>query len=185
MPDRQEVMSSLYGAFRLALFDENGVNHFNISVEGFWRSFFAAVILLPFYALMVWNTLITAQGELSMWAILVNLLVYGLSWILFPIVAFFATDLLNLGHRFTALVVAVNWSSVLIVGAFAVSIGLAALLQNGLADLILIAATAGLVVYHWFVIKTALATTTPIALAFVLFNFLLGAMLQQVGDRLL
>ena len=184
MPDRQEIISSLYGAYRLALFDESGMNHFNISVEGFWRSFFAAVILAPFYMFSIGQDFMTAEGGFSFWAALIHFITYGLSWVIFPLVAFFATDILGLGHRFTALVVAVNWSSVLIFGALTLGVGFVALAQQSLADLALIVLTAGLIVYHWFVIKTALETTTAIAIAFVLFNFLLGAMLHQVADRL-
>ncbi|MGI9499922.1 MAG: hypothetical protein ACR2P3_07790 [Geminicoccaceae bacterium] len=183
MPDRQEIFSSLYGAYRLAWFDESGIGYFNISVEGFWRSFFAAVLLAPFYMLSIGQDVMTPEGGFSLWAALVHLFTYGISWVVFPLVAFFVTDLLGLGQRFTALVVAVNWSSVLTFGILTVSIGFVGLVQQSFAELALIAVTASLVVYHWFVIKTALETTTAIAIAFVLFNFLLGAMLHQVADR--
>ena len=185
MPDRQEILASLYGAWRLACFDENGMNYFNISFEGFMRSFFAAVILAPLYMLSIGHDFVNPEGGFSFWSALIHLLTYGASWILFPLVAFFATDLLNLGHRFTALVVAVNWSSVLIFGLLIISVGFVALVQQSLAELALIILTAGLIVYHWFVIKTALGSTAAVAIAFVLFNFLLGAMLQQVTDRLI
>jgi len=185
MPDRQEILSSLYGACRLALFDENGMSHFNISVEGFWRSFFAAVILTPFYMLSIGQELLQPEGGFSFWAAMVHLVTYAASWVLFPLVAFFAADLLNLGHRFTALVVAVNWSGVLIFGLLTLGISFVGVAQQSVADLALMILTIVLIVYHWFVIKTALATTTSIAIAFVLFNFLLGAMLQQLAHRLI
>ena len=185
MPDRQEIYASLYGAYRLALFDENGLSYFNISVEGFWRSFFAAVILAPFYMLSIGHDFFSADQGFSFWAMMVHLLTYAASWVLFPLVAFFATDLLNLGHRFTALVVAVNWSSVLIFGLLAVGVGFVTIVQQSLAELALMILTAGLFVYHWFVIKTALETTATVAIAFVLFNLLLGAMLNQIAGRLI
>jgi hypothetical protein len=185
MPDRHEIASSLYGAYRLAWFDEGGMSYFNISVEGFWRSFFAAVILAPFYLLSIGPELLNPEGGFSFWAALVHFGTYAISWVLFPLVAFFATDLLGLGQRFTALVVAVNWSSILIFGLLTISVGLAALAQHAIIELALVVLTAGLIVYHWFVIKTALESTAPVAIAFVLFNFLLGAMLQQVTQRLI
>lgn len=185
MPDRQEVISSLYGAYRLAWFDEKGMSYFNISVEGFWRSFFAAVLMAPIFIFSIGQDVMTPEGGFSFWALIVHLSTYGISWVVFPLVAFFATDLLGLGHRFTALVVAVNWTSVLTFGLLTVSIGFVALVQQSIAELALMAITTGLIVYHWFVIKTALETTTSIAIAFVLFNFLLGAMLHQVAERLI
>jgi hypothetical protein len=184
MPDRHEIASSLYGAYRLAWFDETGMGYFNISVEGFWRSFFAAVILAPFYMFSIGQDFINPEGGFSFWAALVHFGTYALSWVLFPLVAFFATDLLSLGQRFTALVVAVNWSSILIFSLLTISVGLVEIFQHSITELALVVLTAALIVYHWFVIKTALETTTPIAIAFVLFNFLLGAMLQQVAQRL-
>lgn len=185
MPDRQEVISSLYGAYRLAWFDENGMAYFNVSVEGFWRSFFAAVLLMPFYILSIGQDLMLPEGGFSFWALMVHLFTFAISWIIFPLVAFFATDLLGLGSRFTALVVTVNWTSLLTFGLLTVSIGFFALLQQqALAELAMLIITTGLIVYHWFVIKTALETTTAIAIAFVLFNFLLGAMLHQLAERL-
>ncbi|MEM7043705.1 MAG: hypothetical protein AAF543_12915 [Pseudomonadota bacterium] len=185
MPDRQEIFASLYGAWRLACFDESGMSHFNISVEGFWRSFFAAVILAPFYMLSIGQDFMLPEGGFSFWAAMVHFLTYAVSWILFPLVAFFATDLLGLGQRFTALVVAVNWTSVLIFGLLTISFGLVAMVQQAVAELALFILTTALIVYHWFVIKTALDSTAAIAIAFVLFNFLLGAMLHQVADRLI
>ncbi len=185
MPDRQEIVSSLYGAFRLARFDETGMGYFNVSVEGFWRSFFAAVLLAPFYLIAIWPEIVPAEGGFSIWAAVVHLVTYAAGWLLFPLVAFFATDILHLGHRFTALVVAVNWSSVLIFGAFTLAVAIAAALQGPLIDLAIVCLTAGLIVYHWFVIKTALATTAAIAAAFLLFNFVLGGMLHLTAERLL
>lgn len=185
MPDRQEIISSLYGAYRLALFDERGLAYFNNSVEGFWRSFFAPLIITPFYMWSIGQEIISAEDGFSFWALLVHFITYTASWMLFALVAFFATDLLGLGHRFTALVVAVNWSGILIFGLLLVGSGLVALIQQPPADLALVILTTGLIVYHWFVIKTALAATAAVGIAFVLFNFLLSAMLQQVAHRLI
>ena len=185
MPDRQEILSSLYGAYRLACFDESGMRFFNITVEGFWRSFFAAILLAPFYLIAIWPEISSANGGFSFWAMLVHFATYAAGWVLFPLVAFFATDLLGLGQRFTALVVVVNWSSVLVFALFTL-VGVAAtLVQGPFVGLVVTIITAGLFVYHWFVIKTALGSSSTIAIAFLLFNFVLGGMLYLTGERLL
>jgi len=185
MPDRQEIISSLYGAYRLACFDENGMSFFNISVEGFWRSFFAAVLLAPFYLISIWPEIVTPVGGFSFWSVLVHFTTYAAGWILFPLVAFFATDLLKLGHRFTALVVTVNWTSIVVFGLFTLCAVIATLFQSPAASLVVTIITAGLIVYHWFVMKTALEAGPLIASAFLLFNFVLGGMLYLTGERLL
>ena len=39
----REVITALYGAYRLARFDPGGLGFYEVTVQGFWRSFFAAV----------------------------------------------------------------------------------------------------------------------------------------------
>ncbi len=185
VPDRQEIWSSIYGAFRLACFDETGHSHFNISVEGFWHSFFAAVLVAPGYVLLVSQGIISGTESLSVWTILVHFGIYAASWVLFPLVTFFVIDLLKLGHRYTALIVAINWAMVIEISAMMVSLGLAMILPPNLAGLLTIMIVIGLIVYQWFVIRTALQSTGAVASAFVLFGLLLSAMLQQLSSRLL
>jgi hypothetical protein len=185
MPDRQEVMSSLYGAYRLACFDENGLNYFNISVEGFWRSFAAIFFVLPAYILLVGQGVGAAAGGFSIWTVMVHMVSELLGWVIFALVAFVATDMLKLGHRYTALIVAVNWGSVIVVSALVVGLGVTLLLPAGPSGMIIVAMTVAIIIYQWFVIRTALQTTGTIALAFVLFSLVTGVMLEQTTSRLL
>ena len=53
MPTRTEIGRSLYGAWRLLLLDPTGVQWFELSIAGFWRSFFAAALIAPVYVIMV------------------------------------------------------------------------------------------------------------------------------------
>ena len=96
------------------------------------------------------------------------------------------TDLIGLGHRFAALVIAVNWCTVPAFAILVVAIGFFSLLQQPtLFEFAQIVVTSGLIVYHWFVIKTALATGMAIAMAFVFFEILLGSMLHLLAERLI
>ncbi len=185
VPDRQEIWSSIYGAFRLACFDETGHNHFNISVVGFWHSFFAAVLVAPGYVLLASQGIIGGTESLSVWTILVHTGLYIAGWIFFPLVTFFIIDLLKLGHRYTALIVALNWAAVIETSVMILSLGLFVILPPGLAAMLAQAIVVGLVVYGWFVIKTALQTSGAMAFAFVLLSLLLSAMLHQLASRLL
>ncbi len=49
MPDVAFFTRSLTGALRLARFDAGGMAAFDVSFEGFWRSFWAAGLVLPLY----------------------------------------------------------------------------------------------------------------------------------------
>ena len=185
MPDRQEVLSSIYGAYRLARFDPNGLSFFNVSVDGFWHSFFAAVLVAPGYVILISQGLLGAPDGYPPWAFVVHVTSYLVSWMIFPLVALVVADMLKLGHRFTPLVVAVNWSSVIEVGGFLLAITLAAILPAGPGGMIVLAVTIGIIVYQWFVIRTALQTTGTIALALVLFNLVTNLMLEKLTERLL
>jgi hypothetical protein len=185
VPDRREIWSSIYGAFRLACFDENGHGHFNISVEGFWHSFFAAILVAPGYVLLASQGVVSGGDSLSVWALVVHVVIYAASWMIFPLVAFFAIDLLKLGHRYTALIVAVNWAAVVEVVVMIMGLGLALIVPPDAANLLIVAVVIGLIIYQWFVIRTALRSTGTMALAFVLFGLLISAMLEQLSARLL
>ncbi|MGI9436595.1 MAG: hypothetical protein ACR2Q4_17500 [Geminicoccaceae bacterium] len=184
MPDRQEVLASLYGAFRLAIFDERGLNYFNLSIEGFWRSFAALFLMIPIYGLLMIQGLLPTGDGLSIWAVLVGVLSEGVGWAIFALVTLVATDLLKLGHRYTPLIVAVNWSAVIASSALLLVWSIALMLPEGPAQLIVFVITVGVIVYQWFVMRTALQTTSGIALAFVLFSILLSVMLQRITDRI-
>jgi hypothetical protein len=73
MPNQEEVLRSIYGAYRLAWLDRSGMSQLNLSVEGFWRSFFAAILVAPGYALLVAQDLMIHPEELSpIWAFVVE-----------------------------------------------------------------------------------------------------------------
>ncbi len=185
VPDRQEIWSSIYGALRLARFDETGHQHFNVTVEGFWRSFFAAVIVAPWQVLLISQGFFGEDNVFSIWNLVVHSVLYVASWVMVPLVIFCAIDLVNLGHRYTALIVAMNWTAVIIVPTMVLGFGLAFILPAQVAGLFAETLFIGLMVYEWFVIRTALQTSGIMAVAFLLFGLVMSGMLGQLAGRFL
>jgi hypothetical protein len=186
IPDGVEVARSLYGAWRLALLDASGMRHFNLSVEGFWRSFFAAVIVAPGYALLVvQRTLDRPEGYALGSTVVIESIAYVIAWAAFPLAAVVLTQLLGLGRHYVELIVAVNWAAVLQVAAFLAVVVLSLILPEALGALLLTIATGALMVYQWFVMRTALRTTGGVALALVLVDLLLSTVINVSADRLL
>src|SRR5690606_28113057 len=137
MPDRGEVLSGLFGAYRLAWFDPSGMAHFNLTVVGFWRSFFAAVWVAPAYAILVGMQLAAETEEFNLALVfLVEAIAYVLAWAAFPLAAVVLTRLLGLDRNYVALIVAVNWTAVLQTGAFLAVVLLALVLPQGLGTLV-------------------------------------------------
>jgi hypothetical protein len=186
MPDREEVISSLYGAFRLALMDRSGMAHFNLTFEGFWRSFFAAVLAAPGFALLVAEKLVARPEPLDPgWATLVQLLGYALSWAAFPLAAVMLTRLFGLSQHYVALIVALNWATVMqmVILLVAVLVGLA--LPDLLEGLIMLLVTGGILFYQWFVTRSALQTSGGVALMMVLVDLVLNSVIHVSAEGLM
>jgi hypothetical protein len=185
MPSREEVLRSLNGAWRLAWLDRSGMSYFNLTVEGFWRSFFAAVLVAPGYALLVVQKLLTRPEEFSsLWAFIVESTAYVVVWAAFPAVAAVLTQIFGLARNYAALVIAVNWAAVIQIAAFLGAVGLA-FVAPPLSGLVLTAATGAILFYQWFVVRTALGTTGGLALLVVLVDLLVNLAINLSADRLL
>ena len=186
MPDRQEVLRSLYGAYRLAFLDPSGMTHFNLTVDGFWRSFFAAVLVAPGFAVLVAEKLLARPEPLDLgWAAVVQALAYVLSWAAFPLVALALTQLLGLSRNYVPLIVALNWAAVLQIVVFLAAVVLGLLLPDVLEGLIMLIVTGGILFYQWFVTRTALQTTGGIALMIILIDLVLNTAINLSAERLM
>ena len=186
MPDRKEVLESLYGAYRLAFLDQSGMRHFNLSFEGFWRSFFAALLVAPGFGVLVAHRLSARAEAFDLgWAALVQIFAYGLSWAAFPLAAVVLTQLLGLGRNYVALIVALNWAAVLQVGVLLAAVVFELVVPGLLDGLMLLLVTGGLLFYQWFVTRAALQTTGGIALLLVLVDLVLNTAINLSTDRLM
>ncbi len=186
MPDRKEVLESLYGAWRLAFLDRSGMRHFNLSVDGFWRSFFAAVLVAPGFALLVAQKLGARTGPLDLgWAALVQIVAYALSWAAFPLAAVVLTQLLGLSRNYVRLIIALNWASVLQVGVFLAALVVELVMPGLLDGLIVLLVTGAILFYQWFVTRAALETTGGIALLLVLVDLILNTAINLSAERLM
>lgn len=186
MPDQQEIARSIYGAWLLARMDRSGMAHFNISFEGFWRSFFAAVIVAPGYAILVADKLAAREETFDLgWVFLVQTVAYAIGWAAFPLVAIGITALLNLSQNYVPMIIAANWAAVVQVAVFLGALLLTFVLPGVLAGLLLTAATIAILFYQWFVLRTALDTTGGIALALVLVDLLLNAAINLSAEGMI
>ena len=166
MPSRREIIAALFGVWRLTRFDADGMNWFNLTTSGFWRSFFAAVLVAPFFALLVYLDFpkptepIDAGHE-----IIVTMMVYGVGWAIVPLIMIPLTKLLGLSRGFVPMMVAYNWVTLpqVVIQVLATLPGASGLVSEELSVIMLFAALIYIVVIEWFVIRTALQTTAWMA----------------------
>jgi hypothetical protein len=176
MPSVNEIIRSVYGAWRLAHFDQSGMYQFELSVGGFWRSFFAMVLTFAFLLL---QNLVTAPAPpppntqpLIEMSLVAGVIAFVLDWALYPIVTAVVTRLLGIDANYVPFIIAHNWAKFFgqTVLTFATIIATALL---GIGAPLFIFLLVGLYfVYMWFVTKTALLIPGSTAAALVVLGFL-------------
>ncbi|MEM8811046.1 MAG: hypothetical protein AAGF59_00410, partial [Pseudomonadota bacterium] len=174
--------------------NQRALGAFDASVAGFWRSFGVIVFLIPFYALVF-----VAERQLAFSSTDADPIVYdpglflfwksfavAIDWIAFPIVMALLAGPLGIGSRYTTLIVARNWTSLLAILPYAViclfyTTGL--LPATGLALLSLVA----LVIIFRFVYQVysaALGGPASLIIGLVIMDFLLSILIDETFSRL-
>lgn len=174
IPDSREIIRALQGVWLLARFDPEGMNWFNLTLEGFWRSFFVAVLVAPFVAL---STVVLYDGsDVSPFVIVVlETATYVLSWVLFPLAMLFVARMLNLSATYVGFIIAYNWSYVVSVVVFT-PLALAAAYTGPTSTIAFLelSAIVYLLLLSVFIARTALATTLAIGISVAALDLLLG-----------
>lgn len=155
----RELSSSVYGAFRLASGQEDGMAYFNATPEGFWRSFLAAVLVTPGYLILsMAEPEPPVRSEDPVHDALVYILAYVISWVAFPLAMVPVSRLLEREERFIPYIVANNWGAVpqmcLLVAVTLTQVVLG--LGDILAGLVGFVTFAAILTYFWFIARTAL-----------------------------
>lgn len=127
MPLSQEVVRSLFAAWRIARFDANAMSYFNLSLEGFWRSFAAALIVLPFFLLIsglqvayvneqqagVPSAQMAAE-DMSMFGFLfIEIISFAAIWAAWPLLMIPVSRFFKLDANYVPYIIAANWGAVL------------------------------------------------------------------------
>lgn len=186
MPTWPEIARSVDAAWRLARGDASAVDRLDLSVDGFWKSFTAAVVVLPAYVLVLLDQYRLAGWPAEPWATaFTEGLGYAIGWMAFPLAAIPLTRLLGLSQRYVPLIVANNWSTVIQVAVYTAVVLLGVILPLPMRATALLTATLAILVYQWFVIRSALATTNGIAAGLVVIDLLLSVTVSRVLDGLL
>ena len=183
-----EVRLALVGALRLAKGDRGGLSCFDRSLDGFWRSFRAAVIAYPLYLILLVMRVTIAEWERSggFYIIVVETIAYVIAWVAFPLAMLTVTRWLNRSHRFFDFMVPYNWSQ-LPQSALFVLVGLQSTsdaISAQPAQVIEIAAAIAVLVYEWFIARVALETTASAAALVVLVDLVLGVLISHVASSL-
>ncbi|MBX6322957.1 MAG: hypothetical protein IRY94_14100 [Rhodospirillaceae bacterium] len=177
-----EIRRAFRGAWRLAHADPGGLALFDRSVDGFWRSFRAALVVAPAYAVQL-ALQFTARPPAAGWArvVAVEAIAYAVGWLAFPVVMHWVCRLLGREEAYVGYIVAYNWSSLVQVLVWMPALLLA---YAGLGVLVLLAGQIGLLVYQWFIARTALAIDGLSAAAVAGLDLVLGYAIGSLADSM-
>ena len=183
-----EAQLALVGTLRLARGDRGGLSCFDRSLDGFWRSFLAAVISYPLYLVLLTMRVSVAEWERSgAWRIVtVETIGYVIAWVGFPLLIFYVLRWLGRAHRFFDFMVPYNWcqvpQSALFVLVGLVSVG--GMLSAQASETIDMLAAIATLVYEWFIARVALDTTGLVAALVVLLDLVLGVVISHAAGSL-
>ena len=190
-----EITRSIHGTWRIVRLDPGALLYFNISIDGFWRSFLALILVLPFYiAFLILNHGQTPGVELPVgpmislqWYVGVKLVAFVVGWLAFPLVMVPISRLLDLTPTYVQYIIVWNWSNVLemVVILPAVMLFLSGALPGQIAAMILMAAHITMLFYGYLVVRAGLRCKPATGIGVVAFNFVLSLFFNGVASQLL
>lgn len=183
MPDREEIRRSLTGAWELFLDRPDAMRHFDVSVDGFWRSFGAIVLIVPLYLITVIaerQVLVSdpiAAATLSDPAFfLAKAFALCLDWVALPVILALAARPLGVERSYSAYIVARNWGAVIAISPFALVAFLFALgvLGMDMTNYLSLAALFIILRYNYLIARRALGASVGLAVAIIVFDLFLS-----------
>ncbi len=188
-----EIARSLQGAW-LLFFDRAGaIRLFDAGYRGFWRSFQAAVLVVPAYELTVLadrRAMLAAadgQGFNEVAYTAARWLAFAFDWVTLPLLLAALAGFLGIRRGYPTYVVARNWTSVLAVLPF----GVIALLDVAgvfSAEILFLPSLLALAIalrFSYVVARRALDVGVDVAIGFVALDFLVSLTLTALISRLL
>lgn len=188
MIDLAEIQRSFRGAWRIALGDFRGMEEFDVSAAGFWRSFQAIILMIPadLLVLAAYARFAEEEGEsaaepFSAGALVLEEVWSILGWIAFPLLLFFAARQLGIADRYAPFVVARNWGGALATLPFAAVSGLylIGLLNGAIASLALLVVMLVVIRYLYLLARASLGAPPLFCGAIVAADILVGLLVTS------
>ena len=178
-----ETLSSLNGILGIAIRRPDVSGSFNISVTGFWRSFVAAVLVLPANVVVIGSTVLaSSDATYSFHEGFRDILIYGISWLIYPLLVINILDFLDAGDRALRYLIPYNWASVPTgyFFAFASNVGLGSGATTVFSAGMLVAAYVVAVFLYFEIARRQLNISGFAALGVVSFDFIFSVSLFSI-----
>jgi hypothetical protein len=183
-----EARLALVGLWRLARGDHGGLDCFDRSIDGFWRSFRAAIPCYPLYLLLLVMRAAAADWQrVGAWRILtVETIGYVVSWTAFPLAMLSVARWIGRSDRFFDFMVPYNWYQLPQSMLFAL-VGLISANEppdSAVVQAVAIIAAAAVLAFEWYLARVAFDTGRAAAALVVLVDLVLGALIDWASGSL-
>jgi len=186
--DRNEIARSLTGAWRVLLDKPDASHFFDLSFDGFWRSFRAFLLMIPAYALAAaadYRNLAGAPGTDFSDAtfVLAKAVASLVDWTAFPILLALVAEQLGISRRYTTFIIVRNWGSVLTSVPFVVIelFRLLGLLGEDVADVASLFFVLVQLYYSYLIASRTLGAGIGMAVAIVIADFAVSLLIMAVA----
>ncbi len=184
----KEVLTGLYGAYRLARLDSRGSEYFDKTIQGFWKSFFAAVIVLPLYVILI--ALRFGEKGLStdpFRYVSMEMIAYVIAWVAFPLAMLPLSRAFEREENFLGFIVAYNWASVIqnVIYLPIAMIVLMEWLPANYGSLISFIVLGFIMVYTWFIARVVLDVSVGAAIGVVGMDIFLSVLIRAFSEGIM
>lgn len=177
------------------LFGKPGaLGRFDVSLDGFWRSFAAIVLVLPSFAISlmaVWRgqmEQLPADAVDVPWLgfVIERVVALGFAWVALPIVLALIAGRLGLTGRYVPFIVARNWAEPVVSALYAVPalFFAAGIIDEQMAALLSLPVLLVALHYLYRIARQTLGATISLAIGVVVLDLLLGLLVSETVSRL-
>lgn len=191
-----DIRAGLGGAIGLLRGDAGAMARFDVSYDGFWKSFLAVLVIVPLFLFYVhgeWRLLAQESDMESVWEsrsyggfIAMRLVVMAVDWLAYPLIILAVARPLGIAGAVVPYIVAQNWAAALasaLIALPSIAFGFG-ILPGGIASILTLLLFAVVLRFFYFVARTALQVPAGFAVGLVAFNAVLSLVIGELAVRL-
>lgn len=189
LPNSAEIRAAVRGLGLLLRGDDRALQFYDLSLEGFWRSFWLPLLLLAAYALVMQPTEIelAAYDDDRFVYILVQVVKFLLGWLVYFALIAGISRIFGLGNRFGNFVILYNWAQAITTAA---TLPVLASVSWELLPTSLLTGWSTALLFAWLyiVVRVALhglGATMSLAIAVSVLDLLISLAMHRLVDLLI
>ncbi len=184
--------ANLSGAWDVMTGRTEGLRKLDLTIDGFWASFGAVVLILPVALIALASERVALQvtggdvAALTGGYVVLRLIAVIVDWLAFPAILALLSRPMGIAARFVPYIVARNWAAVLVAAMFAVPHLFHALgvLPTGMLPFALLLLFGIAVWFSYVIVRTAMQVPPVLAIPIVVLEILSGFLIETGFSRL-